>query len=64
MAGESDLAHIGRLKEEEEKALRETDEKIQQYKKFDDDYTALKKKLSTLPDKVSHPVMVIIKISF
>ena len=60
MAGPSDLAQIGRLKEEEELALKDTEDKIQQYKKFEDDYTALKKKLSKLPDKVTHPVMVFV----
>ncbi|XP_071480119.1 uncharacterized protein [Diadema antillarum] len=58
MAVESDLARIGRLKEEEEKALFETLEKVRQWEKFDEDYTALKTRLSTLPDKVSHPIMV------
>lgn len=58
MAGGGDLAHIGRLKEEEEKALFETKDKLQQWKKFDEDYSALKSRLTTLPDKVSHEVMV------
>nr|XP_054748678.1 LOW QUALITY PROTEIN: unconventional prefoldin RPB5 interactor-like [Lytechinus pictus] len=58
MARGGDLAHIGRLKEEEEKALFETKDKLQQWQKFDEDYSALKARLTTLPEKVSHEVMV------
>ncbi|XP_041376987.1 unconventional prefoldin RPB5 interactor 1-like [Gigantopelta aegis] len=50
--------HIARLREEQDKAIRETDEKIQQWEKFKSDYEAVAKKLSTLPDTISKDTLV------
>ncbi|XP_062621068.1 unconventional prefoldin RPB5 interactor 1-like [Saccostrea cucullata] len=53
-----DLKHIKRLEEEQKLALFETDRKIKQWETFRSDYEALKKRLTTLPDKTKHDVMV------
>ncbi|KAJ8303397.1 hypothetical protein KUTeg_019793 [Tegillarca granosa] len=53
-----DPTNLSRLKEEQEKVLASTDEKIEQWQKFKTDYKALKDRLKTLPDKVTHDVMV------
>lgn len=53
-----DPSNLSRLKEEQEKVLASTDEKIEQWQKFKSDYKALKDRLKTLPDKVTHDVMV------
>ncbi|XP_022108749.1 unconventional prefoldin RPB5 interactor-like isoform X2 [Acanthaster planci] len=53
-----DPAHVSRLKEEQEHSLEETLVRIKKWKKFIDDYTALQDRLRTLPDKVTHNIMV------
>ncbi|XP_045192829.2 unconventional prefoldin RPB5 interactor 1-like [Mercenaria mercenaria] len=50
--------HLLRLQEEQKKALQDTDDQINQWLKFKSDYEALKKRLLTLPDQVTHDVMV------
>ncbi|XP_069112028.1 unconventional prefoldin RPB5 interactor-like [Argopecten irradians] len=49
---------FSRLKEEQEKAIHETNIKLEKWEQFRSDYVALKTRLKTLPDKVSHDVMV------
>ncbi|XP_060080274.1 unconventional prefoldin RPB5 interactor-like [Ylistrum balloti] len=49
---------FSRLKEEQEKAIQETNIKLEKWEQFKSDYVALKSRLKTLPDKVSHDVMV------
>ncbi|OWF54563.1 Unconventional prefoldin RPB5 interactor 1 [Mizuhopecten yessoensis] len=49
---------FSRLKEEQEKAIIETNIKLEKWEQFKSDYEALKTRLKTLPDKVSHDVMV------
>ncbi|XP_033754413.1 unconventional prefoldin RPB5 interactor-like [Pecten maximus] len=49
---------FSRLKEEQEKAIQETNIKLEKWEQFRSDYVALKTRLKTLPDKVSHDVMV------
>lgn len=49
---------ITRLSEEQQKAVEQTDQKINVWSKFKDDYVALKDRLLTLPDKITHDVMV------
>ncbi|XP_059143741.1 unconventional prefoldin RPB5 interactor-like isoform X2 [Physella acuta] len=53
-----DPKHLARLKEEQQKAIQETDTKIEQMEKFKTDYKALQDRLKTLPDKITHDVMV------
>ncbi|XP_033626609.1 unconventional prefoldin RPB5 interactor-like [Asterias rubens] len=53
-----DPAHVSRLKEEIERCLDETESKTKKWEKFKDDYTALQDRLRSLPDKVSHNIMV------
>ncbi|CAG2222638.1 URI1 [Mytilus edulis] len=50
--------NLERLKQEQEIALEETNANINQWEKFRTDYKALKTRLKTLPDKVTHDVMV------
>ncbi|KAM5236546.1 unconventional prefoldin RPB5 interactor 1 [Ctenodactylus gundi] len=49
---------VARLREEQEKVVTNCREKIQHWKKVDDDYNALQERLSTLPDKLSYNIMV------
>ncbi|XP_072823384.1 unconventional prefoldin RPB5 interactor 1 isoform X1 [Vicugna pacos] len=49
---------VARLREEQEKVVTDCQEKIQHWKKVDDDYNALQERLSTLPDKLSYNIMV------
>ncbi|XP_032105069.1 unconventional prefoldin RPB5 interactor 1 isoform X2 [Sapajus apella] len=49
---------VARLREEQEKVVTNCQEKIQHWKKVDNDYNALRERLSTLPDKLSYNVMV------
>lgn len=49
---------VARLREEQEKVVTNCQEKIQHWKKVDDDYNALQERLSTLPDKLSYNIMV------
>ncbi|XP_004858839.1 unconventional prefoldin RPB5 interactor 1 isoform X2 [Heterocephalus glaber] len=49
---------VARLCEEQEKVVTNCQEKIQHWKKVDDDYNALQERLSTLPDKLSYNIMV------
>ncbi|XP_064641426.1 unconventional prefoldin RPB5 interactor-like [Lineus longissimus] len=58
MAGVDDFANVGRLEEEQINALKNTEEALEKWDKFHNDYTALQDRLKTLPDKVTHEVMV------
>ncbi|XP_059941049.1 unconventional prefoldin RPB5 interactor 1 isoform X2 [Mesoplodon densirostris] len=49
---------VARLREEQEKVVTNCQEKIQHWKKVDNDYNALEERLSTLPDKLSYNIMV------
>ncbi|XP_071957824.1 uncharacterized protein [Antedon mediterranea] len=49
---------ITRLEEEQIKAFQETLSKLQQWESFKSDYETLEERLKTLPDKVTHQVMV------
>nr|XP_003466573.1 unconventional prefoldin RPB5 interactor 1 [Cavia porcellus] len=49
---------VARLREEQAKVVTNCQEKIQHWKKVDDDYNALQERLSTLPDRLSYNVMV------
>ncbi|XP_048224900.1 unconventional prefoldin RPB5 interactor 1 [Perognathus longimembris pacificus] len=49
---------VARLREEQEKVVTSCQEKIQHWRKVDDDYSALQERLSTLPDKLSYDIMV------
>lgn len=49
---------VARLREAQEKVVTNCQEKIQHWEKVDDDYNALKERLSTLPDKLSYDIMV------
>uniref|UniRef100_A0A8C3VML1 Protein phosphatase 1 regulatory subunit 19 n=1 Tax=Catagonus wagneri TaxID=51154 RepID=A0A8C3VML1_9CETA len=49
---------VARLREEQEKVVTNCQEKIQHWKKVDNDYNALQERLSTLPDKLSYDIMV------
>uniref|UniRef100_A0A0B6ZT94 Protein phosphatase 1 regulatory subunit 19 n=1 Tax=Arion vulgaris TaxID=1028688 RepID=A0A0B6ZT94_9EUPU len=53
-----DPRQLSRLQEEQRKAMSETSGKIEQMKQFKEDYRALQDRLKTLPDKVTHSVMV------
>ncbi|KAK2502797.1 hypothetical protein MC885_005425 [Smutsia gigantea] len=49
---------VARLREQQEKVVTNCQEKIQHWKKVDNDYNALRERLSTLPDKLSYNIMV------
>ncbi|XP_040832429.1 unconventional prefoldin RPB5 interactor 1 [Ochotona curzoniae] len=49
---------VARLREEQEKVVTNCQEKIQHWMKVDNDYNALRERLSTLPDKLSYNIMV------
>ncbi|KAM6223149.1 unconventional prefoldin RPB5 interactor 1 [Rhynchocyon petersi] len=49
---------LARLREEQEKVVTNCQEKIQHWKKVDNDYNALQERLRTLPDKLSYNIMV------
>uniref|UniRef100_A0A2K6TLW0 Protein NNX3 n=1 Tax=Saimiri boliviensis boliviensis TaxID=39432 RepID=A0A2K6TLW0_SAIBB len=49
---------VARLREEQEKVVTNCQEKIQHWKKVDNDYNALQERLNTLPDKLSYNIMV------
>lgn len=53
-----DAKHLQRLKDEQDKALAAADSQLNQWKKFHADYIALKERLRSLPDKITHDVMV------
>ncbi|KAK3607389.1 hypothetical protein CHS0354_022551 [Potamilus streckersoni] len=53
-----ELHKLARLKYQQEEAIKETDEKIQQWEKFRSDYVAVRELLNTLPDKITHDIMV------
>ncbi|CAL1540094.1 unnamed protein product [Lymnaea stagnalis] len=53
-----DPKHLTRLKEEQQIAIDETDAKLEQLLQFKKDYVALHDRLKTLPDKLSHDIMV------
>ncbi|XP_005997073.1 unconventional prefoldin RPB5 interactor 1 [Latimeria chalumnae] len=52
------LKEVSRLREEQEKVVTGCQEKIQHWKKVENDYEELQKRLLTLPDKLSYDVMV------
>ncbi|XP_007945949.1 unconventional prefoldin RPB5 interactor 1 [Orycteropus afer afer] len=54
-------SEVARLREEQEKVVTNCQEKIQHWKKVDNDYNALQERLSTLPDKLSYNIMVYIR---
>ncbi|PVD20748.1 hypothetical protein C0Q70_18909 [Pomacea canaliculata] len=47
-----------RLRQEQERALSDTNQQISQHEKFKSDYSALRERLLTLPNKLTHNVMV------
>uniref|UniRef100_A0A8C8R731 Protein phosphatase 1 regulatory subunit 19 n=1 Tax=Pelusios castaneus TaxID=367368 RepID=A0A8C8R731_9SAUR len=51
-------AHVGRLRQEQGKVVTSCQEKIQHWKKVENDYEALQERLNTLPDKLSYDIMV------
>lgn len=51
-------SEVARLREEQEKVVTNCQEKIQHWKKVENDYNALQERLSTLPDKLSYNIMV------
>ncbi|XP_033096240.1 unconventional prefoldin RPB5 interactor 1-like [Anneissia japonica] len=53
-----DTSKITRLEEEQIKAFQDTLSKLQQWETFKKDYEILEDRLKTLPDKVTHQVMV------
>nr|XP_011442483.2 unconventional prefoldin RPB5 interactor [Crassostrea gigas] len=53
-----DLKHIQRLEEEQNFALIETNRKLEQWETFRSDYEALRERMTTLPDKTTHDIMV------
>ncbi|XP_067651665.1 unconventional prefoldin RPB5 interactor-like [Haliotis asinina] len=53
-----EATHLARLRQEQDKAIAETDNKIAQWQQYKSDYEALHRRLKTLPDKVEHEVMV------
>lgn len=53
-----DARDIERLKAEQLSAIEKTGERISQLEKYKNDYDNLKKQLKTLPEKVTHDVMV------
>ncbi|BFZ13454.1 hypothetical protein BsWGS_16493 [Bradybaena similaris] len=50
--------HLSRLQEEQMKAISETTVKMEQLEQFKQDYKCLQDRLRTLPDKLTHDVMV------
>ncbi|XP_048253611.1 unconventional prefoldin RPB5 interactor-like [Haliotis rufescens] len=53
-----EATHLARLRQEQDKAIEETENKIAQWQQYQSDYEALHRRLRTLPDKVEHDVMV------
>ncbi|XP_074645127.1 uncharacterized protein LOC141901648 [Tubulanus polymorphus] len=53
-----DLKFIDRLDEVQKQALQDTETQQKQWKTFESDYMALKDRLKTLPDEITHDVMV------
>ncbi|XP_073163899.1 unconventional prefoldin RPB5 interactor 1 isoform X3 [Lepidochelys kempii] len=51
-------AQVGRLREEQGKVVTSCQEKIQHWRKVENDYEALQERLNTLPDKLSYDIMV------
>lgn len=49
---------VARLRQEQEKVVAGCRERIQHWRRVDDDYSALQERLGTLPDKLSYDVMV------
>ncbi|XP_066099271.1 unconventional prefoldin RPB5 interactor 1 [Saccopteryx bilineata] len=49
---------VARLRQEQDKVVTSCQERIQHWKKVDNDYNALQERLSTLPDKLSYNIMV------
>lgn len=53
-----DPAHVERLKEEQRRAIEQTQAALDKMNNFKKDYEVLKDRLETLPHKISHDVMV------
>ncbi|XP_046573327.1 LOW QUALITY PROTEIN: unconventional prefoldin RPB5 interactor-like [Haliotis rubra] len=53
-----EATQLARLRQEQDKAIEETENKIAQWQQYKSDYEALHRRLKTLPDKVEHEVMV------
>ncbi|RUS90248.1 hypothetical protein EGW08_002029 [Elysia chlorotica] len=53
-----DPQHLSRLQEEQAKAVRDTEHQIKQMEEYKSDYKTLKERLRTLPDELTHDVMV------
>uniref|UniRef100_A0A8D0DUP5 Protein phosphatase 1 regulatory subunit 19 n=1 Tax=Salvator merianae TaxID=96440 RepID=A0A8D0DUP5_SALMN len=51
-------AQLGRLRDEHGKVVSSCQEKIQHWRKVENDYEVLQERLSTLPDKLSYDIMV------
>ncbi|XP_050779044.1 unconventional prefoldin RPB5 interactor 1 isoform X1 [Gopherus flavomarginatus] len=51
-------AQVGRLRQEQGKVVTSCQEKIQHWRKVENDYEALQERLNTLPDKLSYDIMV------
>lgn len=49
---------VARLRQEQEKVVTGCRERIQHWQQVDDDYSALRERLGTLPDKLSYNIMV------
>ncbi|XP_029010830.1 unconventional prefoldin RPB5 interactor 1 [Betta splendens] len=59
--GQMSLEQLGgvvRIREEQEKVVKDCESRIQHWKKVSGDYEALKDRLQTLPDQLSYDIMV------
>ncbi|XP_050399193.1 unconventional prefoldin RPB5 interactor [Patella vulgata] len=53
-----EAAHLARLREEQDKAILETDQRIAQWEEMKSNYKALQDRLNSLSHKTSHDIMV------
>ncbi|GAB1599015.1 unconventional prefoldin RPB5 interactor-like [Argonauta hians] len=53
-----DTEHVQRLREEQEQAIRISNDQMHKWNKLKSDYEILSRRLVTLPDKTTHEVMV------
>ncbi|XP_062246125.1 unconventional prefoldin RPB5 interactor 1 [Platichthys flesus] len=53
-----DLGGVVRLREEQEKVVKDCESRIQHWKKISGDYEAVNERLQTLPDQLSYDIMV------
>ncbi|KAF1387102.1 hypothetical protein PFLUV_G00101780 [Perca fluviatilis] len=59
--GKMNIGHLGgvaRLREENEKVVKDCESRIQHWQKVSGDYEALNERLKTLPDQLSYDIMV------